>query len=100
MIGVGDEVICIQDQGPAPLGPCDLPRFGEKYIVTGVYRAKYGLGCTLHGMNHRPYRGYLLFVHDPFHPSIKRGWYYAKVEPTQAEKDRAYYERRILELGL
>jgi hypothetical protein len=88
-IGVGDIVICIQAQGNPPkelpqLAKRNIPVFGRKYVVTGVYRMKYGLGCTLEGLDPNPYRGYLLFVHDPFAKNVARGWYYAKVEPVAA----------------
>jgi hypothetical protein len=36
-------------------------------------------------MNHKPYRGYLLWVHKPFHPDVMRGWYFAKVEKPKVQ---------------
>jgi hypothetical protein len=40
MINVGDDVICIMGQGPAPLGPCDMPRVGQSYTITGIYQMR------------------------------------------------------------
>lgn len=101
-IGVGDTVICIQGQGNPPkhlpqLKPGNIPVFGQKYLITGIYKMKYGLGCTLEGLNPRPYRGYLLFVHEPFAKNIARGWYYAKVEPAAAQDELITIVPRVLE---
>lgn len=80
MIRKGDVVEAIRDGGvDRNYLPEIIPEKSKLYRVTSVYDAKYGLGCTLKGLDPRPYKGYLLFVL----PGIKfaePGWYFRKVD--------------------
>lgn len=81
MASVGDEVVCIRPAG------CDdnclpeaRPILGEVYTVTAIYRAFYGLGCQLEGLDPRPYHGYLLRVDDNSKlADAELGWYFEKL---------------------
>lgn len=74
MINVGDEVVALLDGGTDRRGcPYDRPRRGQIYRITGIYEMRYGLGCTLEGMDPRPYRGYFLFV------KRQGQWYFRKI---------------------
>jgi len=81
MIRVGDEVVCVQPAGVDDnCEPQIRPVVGEVYTVTSVYRAFYGLGCQLEGLNPRPYKGYLLKVVDNLKlADASLGWYFQKL---------------------
>lgn len=90
MIGVGDDVVAMRDGGADRRGrPYQRPVKGQRYRVTGVYEMAYGLGCTLEGMDHQPYRGYLLFVKNGS-KRFQEGWYFRKLvkdeEPASVEE--------------
>lgn len=94
-IGVGDEVLAIRPGLVGPLGPKDVPVFGQRYRVTAVYKMKYGLGCRLAGMDHSPYNGFALFVSKPFARDVGRGWYFVKVEPAPAAKQKKKKKEKV-----
>lgn len=72
-IEAGDLVVALRDGARSPSGfPIKVPKKGMFYIVTGVYTEWYGLGCTLEGMNARPWKGFYLVC--------KGEHYFAKVE--------------------
>lgn len=74
MIDVGDEVVALLDGGCDKRGrPYDRPKRGQIYRITGIYEMRYGLGCTLEGLDPRPYRGYFLFV------KRQGQWYFRKL---------------------
>lgn len=67
-IHVGDVVECIKAAGRDKLGlPLHVPTVGNLYTVTSIYLAPYGVGCTLEGMDHEPYKGYFLFAFGKLH---------------------------------
>lgn len=73
-INVGDRVVALKDGDRCPQGlPLVVPLKGEHYTITSIYEMPYGLGCTLEGMNHAPYRGYFLYRDGE--------WYFEKVNP-------------------
>jgi hypothetical protein len=77
-IGEGDLVVALLDGKRSPHGfPVVTPKAGHFYIVTSIYEEWYGLGCTLDGLNPKPYRGFFL-VSMGVH-------YFKKVEPVQEE---------------
>lgn len=78
MIGPGSVVVATRDGGRDPDGlPLDIPRAGHRYIVVDTYEMPYGLGCTLEGMDHFPYRGYYLHRRGKGKSS---GWYFKEVD--------------------
>lgn len=81
MIGVGDEVVCIRPAGCDDMCRPEIrPVVGEVYTVTAIYRAFYGLGCRLEGLDPRPYTGYLLRVDDNSKlADAELGWYFEKL---------------------
>ena len=80
MIQPGDVVEAVMDGGRDRHGlPIQYPVTGRIYKVRSIYEMRYGLGCTLYGMNPRPYKGYLLFV-LPESKFAKTGWYFRKAE--------------------
>lgn len=86
MIGVGDRVVAVKDPGLDELGqPWSRPTKGKIYVITGIYQARYGLGCTLKGLDPSPFRGYLLHVRKPWRRDMEAGWYFRKVEPADEE---------------
>ena len=79
-IAVGDVVVAIKDGGHDSLGrPWQRPRTDSHYRVTSIYPMKYGLGCTLEGMDPSPYRGYFLRVNKRGR-NVQGGWYFEKLE--------------------
>lgn len=78
---VGDLVVAIKRGGQDKRGlPERVPQVGMVYRITGIYRMAYGAGCTLEGMDPRPYKGFFLYVDSLCVPIIKRGWYFRKAE--------------------
>jgi hypothetical protein len=57
--------------------PLDWPVAGRRYIVVDTYEMPYGLGCTLEGMDHAPYRGY--FLHRRGKGKLS-GWWFKEVD--------------------
>ena len=88
MIGVGDTVQCTQRPGMDDHGrPFEQPVVGEIYTVTSIYRINYGLGCTLEGLNPKPYRGYILCMQNNRRfPDMPLGWYFKKLVPVDIKK--------------
>lgn len=81
MISIGDKVVAVKQPGHDALGrPAQRPCVGKIYVITGIYHAKYGAGCTLAGLNPAPYAGYFLHVDKPLRRGVERGWYFRKVE--------------------
>lgn len=79
----GDTLVALRNGGKDSFGlPEQRPVKGRQYVLTSIYPMKYGFGCTLEGMNPKPYRGYLLFVDNT---KFKRGWYFRKLELVDAE---------------
>lgn len=82
MIQVGDVVEAVMKGGRDKRGfPIQCPMVGRVYRVKSIYEMDYGLGCTLHGMDPSPFKGYLLFVIDGFQRRGFRpqaGWYFRK----------------------
>lgn len=79
LIEVGDKVVCIKAPGVTPRGPKDVPSVGGYYVITGIYKERYGLGCTLAGLDPRPYKGYFLHVsRSTFGQEL--GWYFEKLD--------------------
>lgn len=57
----GDLVEAIRDGGHDKLGqPWQRPKRGRIYRLASVYATWYGLGCTLVGLDPKPYAGYFL----------------------------------------
>lgn len=78
MIQPGDIVEATRDGGRDPQGfPLQYPRKGRIYKILSIYRAPYGLGCTLAGMSAYPYNGYLLHVQRG---GLPLGWYFRKAD--------------------
>lgn len=86
MIGVGDKVVAVKE-------PIMRPHVGKIYTITSIYRANYGLGCTLEGLDPSPFRGYLLHVRKPWRRGMEEGWYFRKVEA--ADEDFTAMIKRI-----
>lgn len=82
MVEIGDNVVAVRNGEVGPMGPVDIPVKGEVYTITGIYRMLYGLGCTLEGMCHVPYRGYVLFAKEG-NGMFPPGWYFERVEPVE-----------------
>lgn len=83
MIKPGDVVVAIRDGGHDREGlPIMRPVAGKTYRVVETYEMKYGLGCTLAGMDPWPYRGYFLHVRGK---SGRAGWYFAKLDVADQE---------------
>lgn len=84
MIEVGDVVEATMEGGRDRRGlPIQVPMIGRIYRIKSIYEMKYGLGCTLHGMDASPYKGYLLFVIDGYARAGFRpqpGWYFRKAK--------------------
>jgi hypothetical protein len=60
----GDLVIALRDGKRSPSGfPVVIPKKGQLYRCTGVYTQWYGLGCTLEGLNPKPWKGFFLVAH-------------------------------------
>lgn len=92
MISVGDVVVAIKPGGHDREGfPLQRPIVGRHYRVTSIYGMRYGLGCTLQGMDPFPYRGYFLHV-TKGGQTIERGWYFRKVEAADVEWTETLYE--------
>lgn len=63
-IQIGDLVVATRNGGKDKQGfPRQRPVKGKIYRITGMYEMKYGIGCTLEGMDPAPYRGYFFYVH-------------------------------------
>lgn len=91
-ISVGDKVVAIKDGGHDLQGrPVQRPLRGQVHIVTSIYEMRYGLGCTLQGLDPSPYRGYFLFVNRKGQ-TVKKGWYFEKVEAADEEFTATLYE--------
>lgn len=98
MIRRGSIVVAMRDGGHDAMGrPWQRPRKGTAYRVRSVYRMRYGLGCTLEGMDHRPFRGYLLYVARPF-GDAETGWYFKEVE--KADDEFTDYCKDLLRRGV
>lgn len=83
MIQPGDVVVATRDGGHDREGlPFMRPSAGKTYRITSIYAMNYGLGCTLAGMDPRPYRGYFLHVRGK---SGRAGWYFAKLDVADQE---------------
>jgi len=85
----GDDMAALHDGGRDPDGlPVQAPVAGQRYKLTGIYRAPYGLGCTLLNMDPYPYRGYFLFITKNQwvrQRNLRPGWYFRKlVQDTEA----------------
>lgn len=81
MISEGDKVVAIKKAQQDRKGlPLQVPTVGSYYVVSRVYKMRYGLGCQLEGLDHRPYRGYLLYVEKPSFKTWELGWYFEKLE--------------------
>lgn len=81
---VGDLVVAVKRGGQDHNGlPERVPQVGMVYRITGIYSMAYGAGCTLEGMDPRPYKGFFLYVDHPRSPNMKRGWYFRKAELEQ-----------------
>lgn len=81
---MGDAVVAIRNGGYDRHGlPVQRPMAGKVYRVTGIYEMAYGLGCTLEGMDPRPYKGYFLLVRPGY--GARSGWYFKKVERASDE---------------
>ena len=91
-IGVGDVVVAVQPGGHDREGlPAQRPVVGGHYRVTSIYSMRYGLGCTLQGMNPAPYHGYFLYVKKGSR-TIAPGWYFKKVETADREWTETFYD--------
>lgn len=65
MIRVGDVVQCVKPAEKSEDGlPSKVPEVGKIYRITGVYLCRYGLGCTLEGLDPYPFRGFCFYVED------------------------------------
>lgn len=83
---VGDVVQAVRDGGHDASGlPFQRPVAGKLYRITGIYEMRYGLGCTLQGMNPAPYRGYFLYVSPGIMRGVHPGWYFKKVDVADQE---------------
>lgn len=82
-ISVGDKVVCKRRPGMDDHGrPAIQPVVGQVYVVTGLYQMFYGYGCTLEGLDPKPYRGYILkMINNKNMPDMELGWYFEKVVP-------------------
>lgn len=84
-IRVGAMVVATKNGGHDQYGmPMQRPEVGKLYRVTSVYEMRYGLGCTLRGMDPFPYRGYFLYVKRPSR-TIEAGWYFKPLEAADQE---------------
>jgi hypothetical protein len=93
VISVGDVVVATKDGGHDSAGfPVQRPIAGKTYRVTGIYKMKYGLGCTLQGMDPAPYNGYFLFVKRRG-KTVQDGWYFSPIP--QADDDFIEFMREI-----
>lgn len=85
MIGPGDTVVALLTGGRSDDGlPFVVPVAGEVYTITSVYEAKYGLGCTLEGLDPYPFKGFFLAVRPGIRMAgrpIPGGWYFQKLQP-------------------
>lgn len=91
-IHVGSVVVATRDGGYDDDGlPLARPIAGRTYRVESIYVMHYGLGCTLQGMDPRPYRGYLLFVNERSYP-LAPGWYFKPIEVADPEWTRTFLE--------
>lgn len=91
-IRVGDAVVAIMNGGHDREGlPIERPVAGKVYRITSIYEMRYGLGCTLKGMDPFPYRGYFLWVRKG-NRVITPGWYFDRLAPANAEFTEALYE--------
>jgi hypothetical protein len=80
--GVGDMVVATRDGGHDRQGlPIERPRAGKMYRISSIYEMAYGLGCTLEGLDPRPYKGYFLHVNK----GKNAGWYFKPVEVADPE---------------
>lgn len=87
----GSVVVATRDGGTDRDGlPIQRPVMGKTYRVTSIYEMAYGLGCTLQGMDPRPYKGYFLHVNK----GKNAGWYFKPIEV--ADQDFAATLRRYL----
>lgn len=83
---VGDVVEAIKDGGRDANGlPRARPMAGRFYRITSIYEMRYGLGCTLAGMDAAPYRGYFLFVKPRTIRNQPHGWYFRPIEKADEE---------------
>ena len=88
----GDEVVAIKAAGKDKMGrPKCRPKIGKRYIVTSIYTAAYGLGCTLKDLDPHPYRGYILFSKG--WRDAEPGWYFRKLQ-----KDDRPAEEKFIQL--
>jgi hypothetical protein len=88
-IRVGDAVVAIRNGGHDSDGlPFQRPIAGNVYRITSVYQMRYGLGCTLRGMDPFPYRGYFLYVRS----GSKKGWYFERLAPAEPSWTETLYE--------
>lgn len=84
---VGDLVVAIKRGGQDSQGLPDIvPQVGMLYRITSIYRMRYGYGCTLEGLDPRPYKGFLLWVSGRHIGPLKQGWYFRKVTPEKVER--------------
>jgi hypothetical protein len=84
-IGPGDVVVAVRDGGYDTAGrPVQRPERGKTYRIESVYEMRYGLGCTLVGMDPSPYRGYFLHVRKRSR-SFEAGWYFERIESADSE---------------
>jgi hypothetical protein len=93
-IGVGDAVVALKNGGHDSAGlPSQRPIAGCTYRITSIYEMKYGLGCTLKGMDPFPYRGYFLYVRrSSTSGRVQKGWYFERVEKADPEFTEALYD--------
>lgn len=88
MIGPGSVVEALRDGGHDKKGqPVQRPVKGRRYMVLSTYEMRYGLGCTLVGLNPQPYLGY--FLHVAHGPRNRLGWYFREVPPEELELEEA-----------
>ena len=79
----GDVVVATRDGGHDRDGfPRERPLAGRTYRVTGIYEMRYGLGCTLAGMDPFPYKGYFLYVKGK---GARGGWYFERLAPADSD---------------
>jgi hypothetical protein len=85
VIEPGQIVVATRDGGHDRYNlPKVRPIAGRTYRVETIYNMRYGLGCTLSGMDPAPYRGYLLLV-NPGMGSMREGWYFKPVEVADSQ---------------
>jgi hypothetical protein len=101
-VAVGDVVVALRNGGHDKLNrPVQRPILGRTYRIASIYEMKYGLGCTLEGMDPSPYRGYFLWVRAGIKMKATReltaGWYFelAPVKDDWLERTLAAWKEGV-----